>query len=89
MYSEMENVTGNLTKQPTHNVHTNEGSHVTACRMHTHSDKGEGQCYLTEISGAEKCLEFAFEGRECSSLWEIVPNVGAGACIAKCGVQSV
>ena len=59
--------------------------------MHTHpppphphtvqTDRGEGQCCLTEIFSEEKCLEFAFEGIESSRvldvLEEIVPDVGA------------
>ena len=47
-------------------AHTHARTHV---RTHTHThmvqiDRGEGQCCLTEIFGEEKCLEFAFEGRE-------------------------
>ena len=47
----------------THTVHT-----------HTHTvqtDRGEGQCCLTELVGEEICLELAFEGKESSR----VPDV--------------
>ena len=30
------------------------------------TDRGDGQCCLAEIFGEEKCLEFAFAGRESS-----------------------
>ena len=55
-------------------VHTHACTHtLTHTHTHTHThttihtvqtDRGEGQCCLTEISGEEKCLEadFAFEG---------------------------
>ena len=41
----------------------------THAHTHTHThtvqtNRGEGQCCLTEIFWEEKCLEFAFEGRE-------------------------
>ena len=45
------------------------------------ASRGEGQCCLAEIFREEKCLEFAFEGRESSraadGLGEIVPDVGS------------
>ena len=49
----------------------------TQAHTHTHAvqtDRGEGQCCLTEIFGEENCLEFAFEGRERSR----VPDVFGG-----------
>ena len=42
-----------------HNVHVNEGSDITMRR-------GEGGLVLLKIFSEEKCLEFAFEGRESS-----------------------
>ena len=58
--------------------------HNYAKDAHTHTvqpDGSEGQCGLTVIFWAEKCLELTFEGRESSRvpdvLGEIVPDVGA------------
>ena len=54
----------------------------THTRTHTiQTDRGEGQCCLTEIFWEEKCLEFAVEGRE--SAWRL-----GGDC-SRCGSQSV
>ena len=63
-------------KKLTHNVDVNKGSSITTRKMHTRTharththtqtDRGEGQCCLTEIFWEQKCLEFAFEGRESS-----------------------
>ena len=53
-------------------------THATQARTHTHThthtdhprliqaDRSEGQCCLAKTFGEEKCLGFAFEGRESS-----------------------
>ena len=45
------------------------------------TDRGVGQCCLTDIFREVKCLKFDFEGRESSRmpdvLGKIVPDVGA------------
>ena len=64
-------------KKLTHDVDIKTRSIITMWKMHTHThthahthtvqtDRGEGQCCLTEIFWEEKRLEFAFEGRESS-----------------------
>ena len=71
-------------------MHTHTRTHTRA-HTHTHSvqtDRGERQfCCLTDIFGKEKCLEFAFEGRESTQhsphvLGEIVPcpDMGTEGC---------
>ena len=51
----------------------------TCSLTHDQNDRGEGQCWLTEISGEEKCLVFVFEGR-------VVSDVLGGDCSRKrCG----
>ena len=52
--------------------------------MHTHTHnvqthRGEGQCCLTEKFREEKCLQFAFQGRESSRF-----SFGVCACICVC-----
>ena len=54
----------------------------TCMPAHTHTrtvqtDRGDGQCCLAEIFGEEKCLEFAFEGRESSRVPGVLGKIGS------------
>ena len=52
--------------------HTHTYTHIVQ------TDWGEGQCCLTEIFGEEKCLEFAFEGKESS---RVPDGVDCSRCV--------
>ena len=56
-------------------------AHARVCaRVHTHThpvqtDRGEGQCCLTEIFLEEEYPEFAFEGRESSRELDVLQDI--------------
>ena len=55
--------------------------YARACaHTHTvHTDRSEGQC-CSEILQEEKCLEFAFEGRESSKVPDVLGNGRSVRC---------